>query len=91
MMEVYEGVKNDAHDMCDAPNAPNATANTPTREGQQPELWSPAGEITNQIEVKSEENQLDNVEIHRATSSNARRLTLRVFTKAQTSAKSAMK
>ena len=90
-MEVYEGIENDAHDACDAPNAPNATAKTPTLEGQQLELWSPAGEITNQIEVESEENQLDNAGILRATSGNARRLKSRVLTRAEKSAESVMR
>ncbi len=91
MMEVYEGIENDAHDACDALNAPNATAKTPTPEGQQLELWSPAGEITNQIDVESEENQLDNAGILKATSGNERRLKSRVLTMAEKSAESAMR
>lgn len=57
--------------MCEAPNAPNRTAKTPTSEGQQLELWRLAGEITNPIKVESEEKQLDNAGILKETSGNA--------------------
>ncbi len=70
---------------------PNATAKTPTPEGQQLELWSPAREITNQIEVESEENQLDNAGTLRANSGNARRFKSRVLTWAEKSAEATMR
>lgn len=74
MMEIYKEIINDAHDVCNTPNIPNTTAKTPTPKGQQLELQSLAREFTNQIKVKSEENQLDKAEILRVTSGNARRL-----------------
>lgn len=71
-MEEYKGIENCAPDIYDARSTPNAIAKTPTREGQQLELWSPVEEITNQMRVKLEENQLDNAGVFRATSGNAR-------------------
>lgn len=56
MIEKYKEINNNAHNACDIPNALNITAKMPTPKGQQLELWSPIEEITNQIEVKSEEN-----------------------------------
>ena len=89
MMEEYEGIENSAPDACDAPSASNATA---TPGGQELELWSPAGEITHQIGVESEENQVDNAGVLRATSGNVtKRLKSRVLTRAEKSAEAAMR
>lgn len=91
-MEEYEGIENDAPDACDTPYAPNATATTATPGGQELELWSPAGEITYQIGVESEGNQLDNAGVLRATSGNAtKRLKSQVLIKAEKSAEAAMR
>lgn len=87
MMEGYKGIENDE---CDAPNVPGATATTATPGGQELELWGPAGEITHQIRVESEGNQLAGV--LRAISGNVtKRLKSRVITRAGKSAVAAMR
>ncbi len=84
MIEEYEGIENDMSDTCDTLNASNATARTSTPGGQELELWSPAGEVTHQIRVKSEGNQLDNAGVFRAIRGNVtKRLKLRVLTRAE--------
>lgn len=92
MMEEYEGIENDAPDAYDAPNAPNATATRATPRGQELDLWSPAGEIVHKIEVESEENQLDNMRVLRASSGNAtKRLKSRALTSTKKSAEAIMR
>lgn len=92
MIEEYEGIENDMSDTCDTLNASNATARTSTPGGQELELWSPAGEVTHQIGVESEGNQLDNAGVLRAISGNAtKRLKSRVLTRAEKSAEAAMR
>lgn len=76
--------------MSDTFNTPNAIAKTLILKSQQLKLWCPTGEIINQIEIKSEENQLDNIKILKAISRNTKRLKLQVFTKAKKSVESAI-
>lgn len=90
-MEEYEGIKNRAPDIYNTSHMSNVTVKTSTSEGQQPELWSPAKEITNQTGLELEEDQLDNARILRTTSGNAKRLKSRVLTKVEKSAKIAMR
>lgn len=84
-MEKYEEIENDAH------NIRNTTRIIITPLGQELKLQSLAKEITYEIELELEENQLNNMWVLKVSNCNTtKQLKLLIFTRVGKSAETAM-